>query len=89
MSEAPKVNIVAAMRWDGELIGLPGESMLCEEPSCDSSMVSEQLKITFFKGSEVVVEADYGDWIVKTQSGEFRSCKPSMFKQEYEMVMEG
>ena len=38
---------------------------------------------------EGVMDAQPGDWIIKGIAGEFYPCKPSIFDQTYEAVIDG
>lgn len=57
---------------------------------CPGSKAEAQI-MTLEDGKGLVVKhiADEGDWIIKGVAGEFYPCKPDIFAQTYEEVLDG
>ena len=52
---------------------------------CDGEQVDDGLIIKTLRGE---IKVNYGDWIIKGMIGEFYSCKPGIFADTYEEVVE-
>lgn len=71
--------IIEALKWTGDN-KKEVENFLTTSYSCDS----DSLYINTLEG---VMECSKGDYIIKGVAGEFYPCKPDIFEQTYEEVL--
>lgn len=79
--------VIEAMRWNEGLLWGKYECMTPEHwiPEKDFHVADGILYIHTLEGN---MEASPGDWVIKGVKGEFYPCKPDIFEQTYEEVVE-
>ena len=53
---------------------------------CSYTTISRNSKMIVIQMAEKTVKAFPGDWIIRSQNGDFSACKPFLFKEIYEPV---
>jgi hypothetical protein len=61
-----------------------GDNLVCYKPRSNQYLS----KLMYIRTLEGVMIASVGDYIIKGVQGEFYSCKPEIFEQTYEEVIE-
>lgn len=80
MKYRKKPIVIEAVQWVGTNAVEIGEFVTVEHEVCPIRTV---LKIPTLEG---VMEAAWGDYIIKGVNGEFYPCKPNIFEKSYESV---
>jgi hypothetical protein len=80
--------VIEAIQWTGE-----NRVEIARFIRGDDLTDSDQLLLP---GNSLFIEtlkgthrADKGDWIIRGVAGEFYPCKPGIFKETYDLVLEG
>lgn len=84
--------VIDAIEWTGknllEITGFTGQhasAMSYTWEDYEQLVIDKGLKIFTFEGK---FKANIGDFIIKGVQGEFYPCKPDIFKQTYEKVID-
>lgn len=86
--------VVEAVRWTGsnleEIRNFVGSDLIeeCVEFFDIKRTLKEMLVDIAIDTLEGTMRVDYGDYIIKGIQGEFYPCKPDIFEQTYEEVIE-
>lgn len=86
--------VVEAVRWTGsnleEIRNFVGSDLIeeCVELFDIKRTLKEMLVDIAIDTLEGTMRVDYGDYIIKGVQGEFYPCKPDIFEQTYEEVIE-
>lgn len=86
--------VVEAVRWTGsnleEIRNFVGSDLIeeCVELFDIKRTLKEMLVDIAIDTLEGTMRVDYGDYIIKGIQGEFYPCKPDIFEQTYEEVIE-
>lgn len=86
--------VVEAVRWTGsnleEIRNFVGSDLIeeCVELFDIKRTLKEMLVGIAIDTLEGTMIVDYGDYIIKGVKGEFYPCKPDIFEQTYEEVIE-
>ena len=86
--------VVEAVRWAGsnleEIRNFVGSDLIeeCVELFDIKRTLKEMLVDIAIDTLEGTMRVDYGDYIIKGVQGEFYPCKPDIFEQTYEEVIE-
>ena len=86
--------VVEAVRWTGsnleEIRNFVGSDLIeeCVELFDIKRTLKEMLVDIAIDTLEGIMRVDYGDYIIKGIQGEFYPCKPDIFEQTYEEVIE-
>ena len=94
MKYRKKPVIVDAIQWTREN-DIELESWLCSEKSVeleiDDHLYVAGVGVPYISGIKIktlegIMEAKYGDYIIKGVNGEFYPCKPDIFEKTYEVL---
>ena len=86
--------VVEAIQWTGsnleEIRNFVGSDLIeeCVELFDIKRTLKEMLVDIAIDTLEGTMRVDYGDYIIKGVQGEFYPCKPDIFEQTYEEVIE-
>lgn len=86
--------VVEAVRWTGsnleEIRNFVGSDLIedCVELFDTKRELKKMLVGIAINTFEGTMRVDYGDYIIKGVQGEFYPCKPDIFEQTYEEVIE-
>jgi hypothetical protein len=73
---------IEAVRWDGSI----GAFDQVEKWAKDGPTISTQGNRLYIHTLEGIMEASFGDWIIKGVQGELYPCKPDIFGMTYDAV---
>ena len=68
----------------GDFLQGYGDNLVCYIPRSNQYLS----KLMYIRTLEGIMVASVGDYIIKGVQGEFYSCKPEIFEQTYEEVIE-